>query len=275
VRSLGYRTDLIFSVFNGPVIDRGDHLVIRTPSNPTFYWGNFLLFDAPPRDGDFVRWRELFAGEIGMPPDVKHEAYGWDTTQGETGQVGPFLDAGFKLIRSSVLATARLVPPRSSPSGIEVRSLTTQQDWLQALDNQVRCREPEHEEAGYRAFKKRQMASYQSMVASGMGAWFGAFDGGELVADLGIFHDGRLARYQSVETHPDRRRQGIGGTMVYQAGLHALTKFGVDQLVIVADYQSAASRLYRSLAFAPEEQQVGLERAGIGDILKVDTLGGA
>jgi hypothetical protein len=44
VKSLGYRTDLIFPTFDGEIIDRGDYLVIRTPKNPTFYWGNFLLF---------------------------------------------------------------------------------------------------------------------------------------------------------------------------------------------------------------------------------------
>jgi hypothetical protein len=43
IRSLGYRTDLIFARAHGQVANRGDHLVIRTPSNPGFYWGNFLL----------------------------------------------------------------------------------------------------------------------------------------------------------------------------------------------------------------------------------------
>jgi hypothetical protein len=37
VQSLGYRTDLIFPTFEGQITDRGDYLVIRTPSNPTFY----------------------------------------------------------------------------------------------------------------------------------------------------------------------------------------------------------------------------------------------
>ena len=56
VRSLGYRTDLIFPAFDGQITDRGDYLVVRTPSNPTFYWGNFLLFDRPTGDGDIERW---------------------------------------------------------------------------------------------------------------------------------------------------------------------------------------------------------------------------
>ena len=48
IQSLGYRTDLFFPRFDGEVTDRGDYIVIRTPSNPTYHWGNFLLFNQPP-----------------------------------------------------------------------------------------------------------------------------------------------------------------------------------------------------------------------------------
>lgn len=43
LRSLGYHTDLMFPRFDGLVVDCGDYLAVRTPSNPRFYWGNFLL----------------------------------------------------------------------------------------------------------------------------------------------------------------------------------------------------------------------------------------
>ena len=61
IRSLAYQTDLFFPRFDAEVVDRGDYLVIRTPSNPTFHWGNFLLFAQPPGAGDLNRWRRLFA----------------------------------------------------------------------------------------------------------------------------------------------------------------------------------------------------------------------
>jgi GNAT superfamily N-acetyltransferase len=128
------------------------------------------------------------------------------------------------------------------------------------VENQVRCREPAHEESSYRRFKERQMESYRSMTVAGMGEWFGAFSGEDLVADLGLFHDGDLARYQSVETHPAYRRQGIAGNLVYRAGMYVFDRFAVGTLVIVADKDSAASRLYRSVGFEPQEQQLGLER---------------
>jgi predicted GNAT family acetyltransferase len=103
------------------------------------------------------------------------------------------------------------------------------------------------------------MARYRAMAAAGLGAWFGAFIGGQLVADSGVFHHQELGRFQEVETHPDYRRRGIGGTMVYAAARYALAHFGIQTLVIVADRDSAPARLYASLGFEPTEQQVGLE----------------
>jgi hypothetical protein len=50
VRSLGIRTDLIFQRFGGVTFDRGSYLVLLTPSNPAYRWGNMLLFaDHPGR----------------------------------------------------------------------------------------------------------------------------------------------------------------------------------------------------------------------------------
>jgi len=260
VKSLGYRTDLIFPAFDGEVLDRGDYLVVRSPSNPTFYWGNFLLFSQPPQTGDFIRWRALFAKEIGELPKVEHQVFGWDSPGGETGICQPFLQAGFRLSRGPVLVGDAIQPPVNRSNFIEVRPLQAQTDWAQAVENQVICREAEFEEEGYRDFRRLQMSRYRRMVAAGLGNWYGAFIDERLVADLGIFYDGQVGRYQSVQTHPKYRRQGIAGTLVYEAGRLAMATFNLDTLVIVADTGSAAERLYRSLGFQESEVQVGLER---------------
>ena len=49
IRSLGFRTDLrILEMTGSEIEDRGTHVVVRTPTNPTFFWGNFLLLKAMP-----------------------------------------------------------------------------------------------------------------------------------------------------------------------------------------------------------------------------------
>lgn len=260
LRSLAWRTDLIFPAFDGVLLERRDYLVVRTPSNPTFYWGNFLLFRRPPSPGDVERWPRLFAEEIGAPPRVRHQTFGWDSPEGEAGATEAFVAHGFRLLHSSVLTASSVAPSPHLTEEIVVRPLDSDGDWHQATENQIRCREDGHAEAGYRFFKEAEMARYRRMAQAGRGAWFGAFLGTVLVADLGIFHTGDLGRFQSVETHPAHRRRGYAGTLVYRAARHALAHMGVGTLVLVADAGSPAERLYRSVGFLPSEQEVALER---------------
>jgi GNAT superfamily N-acetyltransferase len=259
IRSLGYRTDLIFPAFDGEIIDRGNYLVVRTPTNPIFYWGNFLLFEHPPGEGDFAAWRELFAHEIGTPPAVQHQTFGWDTPRDAEGATRPFLEAGFRLNRSIVMTAGRINPPARPAANVDIRPLDTDRAWAAAVENQVICREPEFEEGSYREYVRGQMARYQAMVTAGLGVWFGAFIDRRLVADLGVFHNRELGRYQAVQTHPEYRRRGIAGTMVYVAGRYAMQQFDLPELVIVAEEGSAAGRLYGSVGFRQVEYQMGLE----------------
>jgi GNAT superfamily N-acetyltransferase len=259
VKSLGYRTDLIFPAFDGEIIDRGNYMVIRSPANPTFYWGNFLLFSRPPQEGDFRKWQDLFVREIGASPEVEHRVFGWDSPEGEEGIIQPFLQAGFRPIHSVVMTSAELQSPARPSDFVSIRALKTESDWGKAVENQVVCREPEFEETEYRIFRSRQMNRYRKMAESGLGDWFGAFVDQRLVADLGIFRDDGLGRFQSVQTHPDFRRRGIAGTLIVAAGRQALAEYGLQTLVIVTDPASGPERLYASLGFRPVEKQVGLE----------------
>ncbi len=258
VRSLGYRTDLLFLRFDGEVTDRGDHLAVRTPTNPTFHWGNFLLFDGPPGKDDFERWRGLFAEEIGKPPDVEHVAFGWDGVDGAVGEVGPFLDAGFRLDDAVVLAAASVRRPPKYCEEAEVRPLREAWEWEAVVEAQVAGRDPEYGEAGYRTFALRQMARRRAMVDAGLGLWFGAFLDGRLAGDLGVFAFEGLGRFQSVGTHPDFRRRGVCGALVHQAAAYAFERMGAKRLVMVADAHYHAARIYESVGFAPVERQMGL-----------------
>src|SRR3954452_20220779 len=95
------------------VEDRGDYVVVRTDSNPTFYWGNFLLFPEPPRAGDPERWLARFAAEF---PVAGHVAIGVDGVDGERGDDGAFGTAGLEPDVGVVLTTDRVLPPfRSDP----------------------------------------------------------------------------------------------------------------------------------------------------------------
>lgn len=259
VESLGYRTDLIFPKFDGQIFDRGSYLVILTPTNPTFYWGNFLLFSNPPGKGDLENWKAIFAKEIGSQLKVEHLAFGWDTLKGELGEVKPFLDEGFNLNQSVVLSTRQVTIPPKYNQEVVIRPLTEDWEWEQATQNQIACRQPEHSLDGFQVFKRDQMQRYRQMTCAGLGLWFGAFLEKQLVAELGVFAAGGIGRFQQVGTHPDYRRRGICGTLVYQTSRYALEQMKVETLVMVADENYHAAKIYESVGFQPKEHQVGLD----------------
>ena len=157
------------------------------------------------------------------------------------------------------MTATELQRPARPSNMVSIRALTTVSDWGFAVDNQVVCREPDFEAANYRIFRSRQMDRYRKMVESGLGDWFGAFVDKRLVAELGIFHDNGLGRFQSVQTHPDFRRRGIAGTLICAAGRQAMAKYDLNTLVIVAEAASSPAGLYESLGFQVTERQVGLE----------------
>lgn len=255
VRSLGYRTDLALLRLGGSVVeDRGTHLVVRTPANPTFHWGNFLLLAAPPEPGSGDHWLDTFEREL---PASLHRAFGVDGTSGTTDDLAPFAGLGCEVDASSVMtATAVHEPPHPHPTAT-VRPLLSDADWAQQVELSVHAEEEHHT----LEFATRRAAAQRRMVEEGHGAWFGAFLDGTLAASLGIFTASTgLARFQTVKTREDARGQGLAGTLVHAASRHALDELGARTLVMVADPDYLAIRVYRSVGFADTETQLAASK---------------
>jgi GNAT superfamily N-acetyltransferase len=249
VRSLGFRTDLAILALEGSqVTDRGDHLVIRTPGNPDYWWGNFLLLrDLKPGSGG--GWMARFAAEF---PGARHLALGLDEPDGRAVDPGEL--PAMTMERNAVMtATSVHVPPRPNAEAA-FRTLEGDADWRQSLEltAAVYAGEP----GGNAGFLAAQLAAKRALAEAGHGAWSGAFLGGTLVSQLGLVTlESGLARYQSVETHPAARRRGLAGTLVWHAGATALTG-GTRTLVMVAEPEDAAIRVYSSVGFTITEHQL-------------------
>ena len=70
-RSLVWATDIDVLPERRVVERRNGYLLIRSPANPTHYWGNLLLFEDAPAPGDGDRWEKLFDAAFG---DEQHLA---------------------------------------------------------------------------------------------------------------------------------------------------------------------------------------------------------
>ena len=260
LKSLGYQSDLIFPRFEGEVTDCGSYLRIRTPLNPSYWWGNYLLFDSAPQVGDYDIWAKLFEKEIGTPPEIQHMVFAWDLSEQEA-HIDAFIEAGFKLESTVVMTTRVLNPPPRTNKDIEMRPLTSSKDYAELLELEMLLGlEEGFSGEGHKQFLTRKQARYDQMIKAGLGAWFGAYSQGKLVAHMGLFHNGEIARYQTVGTHPDYRRKGIAGTLVHYVGEYGQTKFGIKDLVMLADDNYFAKDIYASVGFKPTELIYALER---------------
>jgi GNAT superfamily N-acetyltransferase len=258
IRSLGFRTDIALRILEGSeCADHGDHLVIRSPANPSYYWGNYLLLASPPKPGHAADWLSRFAAEF---PAARHVALGIDVT--DESQVDPaeFQAAGLTFTREVVLTAAAVHQPPRPNSAAHYRPLAGPGDWQQVAELRAACYADEAAAADS-SFLERSIAAQRRLTESGHGSWYGAFTGGRLAAQLGILSvGGGIARYQSVETHPAARARGLAGTLVYEAGQYAMTELAATTLVIVAEAGHQAERVYRSVGFEASEDTVSFER---------------
>lgn len=257
VRSLGFRTDLALLTMSGSLVeDRGHHLVVRTPDNPTYHWGNFLLLERPPVLGGEREVLDVFDEEF---PEAQHYAIGVDGTEEQRDAVAGFRPTELRTTSAAVMTAASVVPPARPHEGAEVRPLVSDADWEWRVELTIAVSE-EGSGPGVEAFARGKAAQERALVEAGHGQRFGAFVDGRLLSHAGIFRtEPGVARFQSVETHPDARRQGLAGTVVHAAARHGLDALGASTLVIVADVDDEAIRVYRALGFTESERMLELE----------------
>ncbi len=255
VRSLGYRTDLsLLQMTGSSVVDRGDCLVVATTGNPHFWWGNFLLLRERPTVAKASGWVHRFEQEL---PWATHRAFGLDDPDAPHGAFSALVSSGHQVERTTVMTTdAVLPPPHPCPDAI-LRPLSGDDDWTQHVTLAMLIHH-DAEDPTALPFVEARASAHRRAVESDSGVWVGAFVDGELVSQLGLLAAGAgLGRYQDVETHPDRRRQGLAGALVHCAAGIMLRSHDVETLVMVADPDDAAIRLYRSLGFTTSEHQLG------------------
>jgi len=253
------------------VVERRDgYLLIRSPSNPTFYWGNLLLFDEPPRAGDGTRWEKLFEAEFADEPRAEHRTFAWDQTEGVAGAAQEeFVARGYDIEESIglVAAKGRVQPHPRENREVVIQALdpaagADEQLWSAVVELQVASRDEGHDEESFRSFARARLDDRRGLFRAGCGAWYIAIDpaGGELAASCGIVVTGGRGRFQAVDTALAFRRRGICSRLVVEAARHSAEAHAAERFVIVADVGYHALGLYESLGFERLEHVVGVCR---------------
>ena len=118
VTSLGFRTDLALLTSSGSVVeDRGTHLVVRTPDNPSYFWGNFLLLaEAPVPGGE----REVVGAFRTEFPQADHVSIGIDVAELGDDSRAAFEAVGLVVDVATVLTASSLVAPREVEAEVRI-----------------------------------------------------------------------------------------------------------------------------------------------------------
>jgi GNAT superfamily N-acetyltransferase len=243
----GWQTDLAVLDLTGSLIDdRGDHLVVRTPRNPGYHWGNFVFVADPEAVGDAERWVQTFHAEH---PEATWVAVGLVRMPDDPA---PWQAQGLELEVEDVLSTSTL-PTQTPPApGYTVRRLSGS-DWAHSVARSLAENERtgEHEPDGYARFASRQVQARRELSEREQAAFFGAFAGADLVADLGIVVCGSTARYQAVGTDREHRRRGLAAHLLGVAARWSAEQ-GCNRWVIITEPSNPAGRVYRSVGFEPD-----------------------
>jgi ribosomal protein S18 acetylase RimI-like enzyme len=235
----------------GTVEQRDRYLVVRTDANPTFYWGNFLLFPEPPKPGEPEQWLAAFDAEF---PDARHVAIGVDGVDGSLGAADEMRTLGFTEDVSVVLTAPDLLQPRPLEAGVDLHLPRHDEEWAQTVEFRIAVDEDDSDL--HRTFVERRAGEFRSLTAAGHGVYVAAFVDGVARAALGLFAEDGLARFQSVETHPDFRGRGLASALLVEAARLVRNQHRIEQLVIVADPSYRAIDIYRRLGFTDTERQV-------------------
>lgn len=248
IGSLAFATDLALLAAQGAVIEREEHrTVVRSPENPAFRWGNFLLVPtagSPERRAAEHEAAFPGAGFVTVGVDAAHPVL----------DEGAWLSAGFEVERLAVLVADRTVA--AGPA--TVRPLASDADW--AAETAIAQAEDGDDE-DQASFSALRTVAKRRMADAGRAVWLGAEVDGEVVATAGVADAGLgTARFQDVQTLPAFRRRGLAGALVAAGIRTAAQRFGSARFVLVAERQGPAIGLYRRLGFREVETQLQLTR---------------
>jgi len=258
MKSLELTTDLLAMKGATEIETRPDRVIQRTPGEPNFWFGNRVIFTAPPRDA--ATTIAQFKADL---PEARHICIAWDIPNLPLAPVRALFDGtGVTVDEGDVLTLTGRLHPAPTPAGLTLRTFQPE-DWAQSIDIGMAIAEEEgHLLADHRSYLEGRAKTRERQIEAGFAQWFGAFVGNLLVGDMGIVQDQRHIRYQVVQTRTSHRRRGIATALLGFALDWARARAPHATPVIVADAGSDAGRLYRRAGFAPAETTVIALRAG-------------
>jgi hypothetical protein len=189
---------------------------------------------------------------------INHKAFAWDSVSEEYGKVDAFIENGYYFEFDDVLMARDLFKPKYYNPDLTIKSIRSTNQWEQVCQLNLDCYKDDLD-VNYRGHIKILMKDYKKQAEQGKGIWMGAFYGGHLVGDMGLFQaGGGRGLILSVKTNPTHRNKGVCRTLLYHTALFGVEYFGFKEILMVADQNFSKSKIYRSVGFQACEQGFSL-----------------
>ncbi|MFC1746414.1 GNAT family N-acetyltransferase [Candidatus Riflebacteria bacterium] len=252
VKSFGLATDLFISSFESEVTERENYLVIKTPDQPGNFWGNFILFKNPPGAGDADTWMSIYRHEFKCKAP-KFFAFKWDISRLNLEKIKPFLEKGFHIHHDLVLSVEKIKKPGHYNNLLQIKMIKTAKEWCQVVDVHL-DEEWKRSPHSQKEFMQKKVEVFRKFSREKLGCRFGAFKNNKLVGELGIYCHKDVGRLNLIATHRNYRRQGVCQTLLYEAAKYAFDIMKLKHLVVIADRDYHAKKIYKTLGFKLKEK---------------------
>lgn len=274
---LRFHSEYVVNHLNCILEQKYEFNIIRTPSNPIFYFGNFLALKIPLYRFDLNKWQAIFRDSFQHEPRVKHFTFTWERNIGNTDSdhesntsaiVKKFVAAGYEYEETHILTMNYDQFLQSNTNikpldkNIEFREISSESDWQQWQDVGVENQDGDHSEESFRTYLADNILNYKNLAKNNYGEYLGAFIDGKIIGYAGMYFLEGVARFQDVRVIEGHQNKGIAKQLLIQLINRQKQKHGavqpIETYVIVADEHYHATKLYQSLGFKITERECSL-----------------
>ena len=235
---------------SGRVVVHRDGLIEqRWPELPLYIHGNCLWLPAPPTAAALPGLVSRFEAMWSDDPRIVHVCFCWDSGEADPALYEAAGARGMAWEHWTAMSMERgELRPAPLPPGMVVRPFESH-EWASIAEANVAwdpSEGPDAEEP-YVAFKEGIRAAWRGWLDGGHARWWGAWRDGVLVGQAGLVDTPYGGRFQSVETHPAHRRQGVCSALISAVAADALQRHPAVHLS--AEPEGPALSLYTRLGF--------------------------
>jgi len=248
------------SWFVDEMVDLGDALALRSPSDPTFRWGNLLVLKEPMEAVAREPWERRFRAAFADVPGIQHATFAW---QGADGALTELEAAGYEPDRNVVRIgrPTDLASAPTPPAGFAVRLVQDEAGWQSLRDLDAADAPPSEDLEAFMVHRDARWRVYRDIAGgarSGLtGGYYLVTVNGEVAGSVGLYVRGGVGRFQYVHVAPAFRRMGVATAMMHAVAREGFTTWRAHRLVIIADEGEAPDRIYARLGFPVRERYVG------------------